>query len=204
MVEQKKKPPANMPDGAGRGMGHEEEGKEQAEEEGRAAGGEAETEGKREEKSEEAGGNQQQQQVQDEEENGLTWLQRRYNALQRPIDADMGGESYVAAPEPLMDLMHGSPFETRLLECRDELRGLHSDGRLLHGWYEGPVCFPPTYRRLRNCHGDAYDYTDVARLKVHIHTHARDLIARFAACACMYTCISPSSACSRPSVPTAG
>jgi hypothetical protein len=92
------------------------------------------------------------------EKSPTTWLHRRYDGLAR-----------ASAPRPLPDVSspEESPFERTLLVERDELRSLHQSGRLLHGFVEGPIYFPPTYRRTRDTRGDAEDYTDIQRLKVY-------------------------------------
>jgi hypothetical protein len=91
------------------------------------------------------------------EKGPTTWLHRRYDELAK-----------ASAPRPLSDVSspEESPFERTLLAERDELRLLHQSGRLLHGFVEGPIYFPPTYRRTRDTRGDAEDYTDIQRLKV--------------------------------------
>jgi len=53
----------------------------------------------------------------------------------------------------------------RLLVRRDELLAVQESGQVLHGFKEGPIGFPPTYRRVRGIEGDCWDYTDVHRLQ---------------------------------------
>jgi hypothetical protein len=124
-------------------------------------------------KAEEAGhkGEEEEEEEEDEdEEEGLTWLHRRYNALHRPSEND-GPEGSHGPPGPQAQVQPQprppvSPFEARLLAGRDELRSLQRGGVVCHGFHEGPIHFPPSYRRARHRQGDAYDYTQPERLRV--------------------------------------
>ena len=78
-----------------------------------------------------------------------TWLTERYSSL------EVGRHS-----KPCSAMWH------KLLMRHDELLAVaHKSGQVLHGFHEGPIGFPPTYRRVRGIEGDCWDYTDPDRLR---------------------------------------
>lgn len=82
-----------------------------------------------------------------------TWLDERYRGL------EVGGWG-----RALIDAWHG-------LLCRDELTRAVAYGDCLHGFREGKINFPPSYRRARGPDGDCWEYTDTDRLRAAYTTH---------------------------------
>lgn len=78
-----------------------------------------------------------------------SWLDSRYTAMQ----------AYGLRGKPVPSQW------SELLRSRDELTHAMSSGLVLHNFSEGPIGFPPSYRRERGLRGDCGDYTDERRLR---------------------------------------
>lgn len=77
-----------------------------------------------------------------------TWLELRY-----------GGLSLGAAKNP----GPAKAWQQLLGRGREELRAAMAQGRVLHGFSEGPIGFPPSYRRVKGL--GCGDYTDERLLR---------------------------------------
>jgi hypothetical protein len=82
-----------------------------------------------------------------------TWVESRYAAL---------GAVSTVTREPIPAQPPAPQWEELL--SRDELRGVMGRGRILAGFREGGIGFPPSYRRVAGQKGECGDYCDEAVL----------------------------------------